>query len=391
MIYLIKDLYQFLKKETLICILLSFFCLQINGLIATYMLLFLVPLMFYKTYNKGYIDLLFLLIVFYSFSYSSFAFLNGFFDKVKGNFVFISIYPPLFYIIGRYLVNKYVELLYCIIFMMVGFISFTTIRDVFGDIINNQFINTSRILDDDNPKAATLLGVFVSLIVSCIGLIFSMAKAGIEKAYKKVFITLSFLGIVCVLHLVNRTGLVLAFISLFISFFVNVKKINYFIIVLGFLSFVVLYEESSLLKFDKLEAAYEERDQGVGTIKTGGGRTDLWKKGISDLYDKPLGYNNDDERNIYAHNFWLDTSAVAGIIPFFLLLIVTVTHLINVGRILKFNKKNYTFLQNIIITCNIGFIVTCMVEPILEASLVYVFLFFMFMGICKEISKSTWV
>ena len=386
--YILSDFWGLLKKEPLITFLFIFLCSGIAYTLSMYATILLFPILLYKGRIGLYIDNLFIFICFYSFLYALFSSLNGFYDEAHGNIIFQSCYPPLFYLLGRWLVKKRTQYIYMVFLLMTVLVAVPVIIDVIRDINENQFINPLRQILDKNGimnSSATLLGIKVSLSVVCLGLLFSPVLDKRESAYKYVFILFSLLALMCVIHLINRTGIILAFISLFCILLFNAKRMPILSILCSamLLITVFVFLQSTINFSDKVEQSYENRDEGESSVSSAGGRTWRWKKGIEDLYLYPLGYSNNGTRTTYAHNYWLDTSATAGIFPFVFLLILTILYLKRNYLLVK--KMKQSLLRSLVIVCNLGFFLTCFVEPAMEGFMLYVFLFFFFIGITSQL------
>lgn len=91
----------------------------------------------------------------------------------------------------------------------------------------------------------------------------------------------------------------------------------------------------------------------------------------------PVGYR-------YAHNLWLDTARTAGLFPFIFLIILTIWHIKESVALIR--KLNAGLLKTLLIACNVGFLLTFLVEPVMEGFMTYVFVFFMFMGITVQLN-----
>ena len=85
----------------------------------------------------------------------------------------------------------------------------------------------------------------------------------------------------------------------------------------------------------------------------------------------------------YAHNYWLDTARTAGLLPFFFLVLLTIKHVKLTIRLIKL--MDWGLIRSLLIICNIGFLLTFFVEPVMEGNMYYVFLFFVFMGLTKQL------
>lgn len=389
---IISDILTLYKRDIVLMSFISLFLLQIAPIYVFYSGLILVPYLFvFKSANK-YIDAQFIIILCYSVIYSISAYLNGFFDAAKGNLIFYSIYPPLFYLIGRILSKKNTDNIYVIFFIISTLFAIGVIYDVIVDINRNQFINPTRRIefaDGTLSNSATLMGMHVSLAVASMGLLFSPVQSGQERLYKILFIIVSVLGCMCIIHLINRTGLIILAISIITIIALNFNKkyipylsLTIIVIIIGF----ILISSNPLI-WNNIESAYisREDDKEYG-IQTGGGRTELWKKGIENIFIYPTGYPNPTLRTEYCHNYWLDTSSTGGDLSLLFLLLATFIHIKKSFFLIK-NLKN-VFLRSLIIVFNIAFFLTCFVEPVMEGSPIYIFMLYMFAGINSELYRS---
>ena len=385
--YILSDFWGLLKKEPLITFLFIFLCSGIAYTLSMYATILLFPILLYKGRIGLYIDNLFIFICFYSFLYALFSSLNGFYDEAHGNIIFQSCYPPLFYLLGRWLVKKRTQYIYMVFLLMTVLVAVPVIIDVIRDINENQFINPLRQILDKNGtmnSSATLLGIKVSLSIACVGLLLSPVLDKRESAYKYVFILFSLLSLMCVIHLINRTGIILASISLFAIMLFNMRRIPVFSVICSIVLLIgiFLFLQSKIDFGNKVEQSYENRDEGESTVSSAGGRTWRWKAGVEDLYLYPLGYSNDETRTTYAHNYWLDTSATAGVLPFIFLILLTILYLKRNYFLVK--RMRQGLLRSLVIVCNVGFFLTCFVEPAMEGFMLYIFLFFFFIGITSQ-------
>lgn len=374
------------KSEPLIMFLLSWLLLA-GTTLSTYATSLLVPLVLTNGKIFKGADRMFVLIVMYSTLYSSFCYLNGFYGGAKGNVIFQSLFPPTFYLIGKWMARSKTEKSIILFFLvLVSFIAVPVISDVINDIRTNQFINVLRTIelaDGSEVNSATNLGMRLSLAVASVGILFSKWNGRFEGFSTILFLIVASLGITCVIHLINRTGLVVAAVSILTVFIFNVRHLSKKTIIIMSIGILVLtmFYIPQLQFVNDVNEAYLERDKEGSSVYTGGGRTEFWIMGVNSLFENPLGIDASTKYR-YAHNYWLDTSIRGGIFAFIFLLSLTIKHLINSWHIIKY--KNAGLLRSLIITTNIGFILTGFVEPIMEGFMVYVFLFFMFIGIVQQ-------
>lgn len=387
---IILDFVDLFKREPLILFLLCWLLLSGTKL-STYAVLILVPYVLTDEEKSRGIDGMFFLILSYSVIYALYTYVNGYYAVALGNLFFQSLYPPLFYLLGKYLVKtNEIDSIYWIFLILVGLISIPVFIDVINDIKTNQFINPTRLIeraDGSKTSSATNIGIRVSLVVASVGVVMGKCNSFNERFFTIVFFILSILGIICVFHLINRTGVIVAGVSVILVFLLNIRVIppkNIVLMVLLLIILSVFYIPKMQL-FSEIDAAYLERNEGVSSTSTAGGRVDLWTKGVKDLYKNPFGIDK-SKFSYYSHNYWLDTNIRGGIIAFIFLLVITFKHVLNSIYIIRGFRP--CLLRTLVITCNVGFLFTGAVEPIMEGFMVYVFMLFFFIGMVRELRVS---
>jgi O-antigen ligase len=201
-----------------------------------------------------------------------------------------------------------------------------------------------------------------------------------------VFLILTILSLITVIHLINRSGLVVLILCFVAVTIYNMKRD--FGRVLGLLAIgaIVIYFVYNLSLVDEeILQVYEAREVRGHSISEGGGRMTRWTDAIELLFEHPWGYS--DLRGIkvhHAHNLWLDVGRVAGVLPFVALLIVTISYGINFLNLLG---RNDGFLCSIFLAYNVVFFLSCMVEPIMEGMALYFYLYVMFWGMQRQYLK----
>ena len=387
---IILEFVDLFKREPLILFLLSWFLLT-GSMLSTYAVLLLVPYVLMHEEISKEIDGMFFLILSYSVTYALYTYFNGYYEGVLGNLFFESLYPPLFYILGKWLVKiNEIDSIYWIFVILIGFIAISVYIDVINDIRVNQFINPKRLIeraDGSTASSATNLGIRISLAVASVGVIMEKYNAPNEKVFAIIIFIFSVLGLTCVFHLVNRTGLFIAGVSLVLVFLINIRDFSSkrIIFIVFFLIIISIYYIPKMQVFSEIEDAYLTRiDSGDKSASTAGGRTDLWLKGVESLYKTPFGVI-ESKRLHYSHNYWLDTNMRGGLIAFIFLLIITIKHVLNSIYVIREFKP--CLLRTLVITCNVGFFLTGAVEPLMEGFMAYVFLLFFFIGMVRELAN----
>ena len=160
---------------------------------------------------------------------------------------------------------------------------------------------------------------------------------------------------------------------------INVMYLGLLVII----TFLVLsYIEISFL--EEISNAYNKREVDGYDTASAGGRLELWEMGIKNMFCYPFG-QTDLQRQAYSHNYWLDTAATAGLFPLSFLLIITFKHIISTLKIIRVGSAD--LMLSLFIVINIGFFLTCFVEPVMEGSQLYVYLLFIFIGITQSYLK----
>lgn len=294
--------------------------------------------------------------------------------------------PIAFYCFGKYIVDKLNNKDHIAIFILLTILLFPiiTYQTLFKDIINNGFINIMRVLDDDNAKAATILGTNISL--GMIGVSVFLSGYNNKKInISTIFLLVNIVSLICVTHLINRSGLILVCIVTFLSIIYiyksNAYKILLFTIIL--LIIISLFASTGIINED-LILAYEQRNEYDIDNQAGafGGRSIRWLFSIEHLFTHPTGWSTENwSFNPFAHNLLLDIARDCGIFPFIAILIATI---ISVKNLLYIFKQKATFFNVILYAITITFIISSFVEPILQGIPLYMYLLCMQFGINKQ-------
>lgn len=252
------------------------------------------------------------------------------------------------------------------------------------DMALTGLINDSRkmLLDlgEDDSKNATLYGLMASAGIGLIGTVFIKQQ---NKWVKMGFILVAALSLLSVIHLVNRTGLVICAACLFVGFALstrmNVSKM--LPILLAFIVVGVFLTESGILGGDVSEA-YTDREGDVDSDSTSaGGRIKLWLDAIGNLFVSPLGWKL--ER--YAHNLWLDIARVGGWLAFFPFVKATVSYMMKVKTILRNGGENGTLM--LLLSVNVAMLLNAAVEPVIDGSFSFFSLLMLIWGMTVELNN----
>lgn len=379
---------KMIAGDWLLLLIIVIFFLNRFSAIAPYLTLVIFPLLIIKNGFWRYLDTTCLWIIVFSLTYSIISTIYGFNVGAKGNMLFFLVFPLMFYVTGRYLMNTWYAQKYFFLLLLIVPIALLVFSSVITDILQGGFQNTSRdVFVNGLRSSTTLYGVRLSLSIVSIGMIFSITQNREEKIYKYLLIALGVLGIICTIYMINRTGIVIAVVSCLTIFIVNILKfrIQSIIIYMILLAFVG-YELYPVVSKSKILESYLNREgENGGQSNTAGGRTLRWEDGIVKIFEQPTGggvFQNG--RRYYAHNFWLDVSEIAGVLPLIALLGCTFINLKKNYRIIR-SRRISPFLSSWLIALNIGFFLTCCVEPIMEGIASYAYLYFFFWGMTSMI------
>jgi len=379
---------NFLTTEIVLLTLVSIVFSGVLGTIGAYLGILLIPLLFYKTKVLFLIDKNFFLIALFTISYTAISSIYGYNSNALGNIFFYSIYPLLFYLTGRYFIARWPIKIYFLLFLTLSSFALPIIIPTIKDIAINGFLSGTTNSGQElkiNAMSTTGRAAKVSLAVAVFSVILAPKANPKERWYKLLFIIMGILGLVTVLHIVNRTGIVIFLVALLLVVLSNLMKLkfkNIFVMLIPLTIIVTIFIFPFIEKSGTIEA-YMKREQNVEFgANTAGGRTELWLKGINVLYTHPMGGGGViyGSKRDYAHNLWLDIGGVAGVIPFFTFLALT---FINTRKSFVLIKSQFyfsPFLCSLIIAINCGFLLTGFVEPIIEANFWYFCGLFCFWG-----------
>lgn len=370
-----------LKYNILLLIFFTVLCTSLWAGNIYLLFLFSVLCLVIIPYNKWWDKCTGMLLIFSVF-YALLMFMQE--SKVSG-FIFLSILvaPVSFYRFGHLLMDLFHEERQRIWLLI--FISFSFLISVFiltvKDIVLVGFINSGRVLLRDEIDAvarnATIYGLMVSIGIGFIGSIFTKTMSCKQKICS---ILLFFFSILTVVHLVNRTGLVILAICFFIMFVVSTKmnfsKMISTLIIVGVMVIVVVH--SGFISQELIDAYTTRELYGVNAMSAGG-RDILWLDAFENLFTSPFGWN----RERYAHNMWLDIAAVGGWFCFLPFLAFTIIYIKRLLKIMKRSKNNFAL---IIISVSVALFLGAAVEPVVEASLLFFILMIMIWAMVIKLS-----
>ncbi len=327
-----------------------------------------------------------LALIAFSIFYSAILCLNG---MVSSIFLLISyiISPLAFYIFGKYVVNRFCikDLVFAFLVFTCLFFSLDLFRTTIVDISTNGFGNVLRQMatSDDVEMAATLYGVIASLCLS--GVIVFIKPKEIRDYKWWLLACMVALSLMTVLHLINRTGVVVI-VAILVCVLLLYSKGNIFKIIIPIVLCVLLL--LLLMKFEVVPStifdAYTQRNE-VG-LDDAGDRSWRWIDALEKLFIYPFGWSNNQATfHAYVHNGWLDIARVAGVIPFLIFTITNIVIFFKTWKLIKNNLRDFFVL--VLVAINVAFFLTIFVEPIIEGCCLYLYLYCMLWGIEMEMLR----
>lgn len=302
--------------------------------------------------------------------------------------IYYSFTPIFMYGLGKYYMGRWFseDNLLLLIFFIGALLSIQhiiiTIYDIYYFGIINPYRDLQILGDESESMAVTQRTIMLSLSTIGFSLLFYKPTNKFQKKIKTVFIVLAFFGLLCFVHYISRTGLVLSLISLFVGLFIcpfGKNKMYYlFFFVLIMCGLIIIMRDTILGIFQ----LYSEREIEGSSFLDAGGRTAHWTLIFEGILTSPFGH----KANTFAHNMWLDIGKSGGIIPFFFLVWFSLANIIKTIKIAR--NKHYTVLiRLLILVVTIIFLLSCFTECIHEGVPMYMFFYCMFCGMVNSVYK----
>lgn len=361
-----------MSKRILLFLLLLVLLFSLND-ICSYLLVLLGGVSYVLLPQKLYWDNTAMFLLLFSFFYAFVIFINGQVDSWT-NWVAYLLCPVAFYRLGQYFASaKITEEAYVSFWTML--LVCYTLPLAYETIISINrigLVNPFRTMgsEGEGAWAATLYGLHASLGLGGVTILFStLPKIGKQKL---LLLGCSIVSLLTVIHLVNRTGLVVlvACITVVLLYMLksNRKRLILPVIFVVIIVLMVLY-----LGIDEdIVDAYARREQvETSNVFSAGGRMERWLSAFTDIFVYPLGFIHKP----YVHNLWFDIARVAGLLPFVFFLLATVS---NYRRLIIICKNGEMGLTPFFLGLNVAMFLSCFVEPVIEGSILY-FCFFLFL------------
>lgn len=324
---------------------------------------------FYLFYHKAFrlVDGMFLLLLIWGISYG----ITNYINTEKFSYITIlmpAINCPILYLAGKYLARyNETKSLTILLYYFALSIALISLISVCNDIAKNGFyvLGSERnipligIKNIEGYIAAT--GISSRLII--LSSLFIFIIIPYNWLAKAVFICGSFLAIYCAIRILSRTtvvGLSLIFFTIVIWSWKSFSKDKKGILLLGI--GVILYTIFYIISHYSDELAIIDRFQS-DEIETGGGRTYRLLNVASHMWDYPLGGMGPEIT--YAHNLWFDCARVAGIVPFVLLITISLRYAYCLFQVIRKDSVDLIF-RYIIWIISLAILIVFLAEPVLE-------------------------
>lgn len=322
-------------------------------------------------------------LLLFSLAYAMMAIMYG---NYGSGFILISyvIAPVAFYRFGKWLMSIFRDdtvrqkLFLAIVLCYSISLFILTVKDT--AIVG--IVNTSRVMledvSDSSSLAATLYGLMASIGIGCISCIFAKRQPIILRLS---FIILTLFSLFVVIHLVNRTGVVVFFSCFILSMLVATKLKIVKMIPLIVLVFILgLFLVKSGVINEEILTAYQNREvSSTSNAYELGGRSDIWSDALHKLVTHPLGWSHVE----YAHNLWIDIARAGGWLPLLFFILATIVWIKNSLRLIK---RPTTFIL-LLLSINIAMFLASFVEPVIDASMLFFSLMMMVWGCTAVVSQ----
>lgn len=299
---------------------------------------------------------------------------------VNSNFELFSLLmgPLAYFLFGYSVVDKSRSDDEVAVFLLLTIISSSLIlwKNNIDDAYTNGLINTTRAILNENDiqeQSATLQGLIASLGIA--GIAYPISHGFHKKGISFLYFISALLSLFCVIHLVNRSGLFVLLATVFVVMLYTARKHKGVIILVAIIALSVYYiiSKSGMFVTEAMDA-YQLRNEN-SSIVSGGMRVDLWEQGLHDMIEHPFGWSH--LSHYYCHNLWLDVARCVGIIPFAILVVISIK---NYRTTFKLYRIKGCPMNGLLVGLNVCMFLSAFVEPVLEGKSTYFYLMCMVWG-----------
>lgn len=336
------------------------------------------PLLFARDGSRNSISLLV-----FSISYALIWFMTGTISSIA-ILLSICLCPSIFFLYGSKIGKNfdYSKELPIALLLLITIMLFNVYNATIRNVIAVGIVDPTRQLvfeGDESSSNATVWGLLVSPALGLLTVPLFVSKP-IRRIWPVLYTIVSILAILTVVHVINRGGLIIATLAVFVSLFVRYKEKKFLLIFAVVISVVAIVSiiPSSGDVFDAYNARNSAGDEGERIVR--------WQYGLENLLKYPFGWNDDSlSHQYFMHNLWLDVARVSGIIPFLALVVATIQTLKNAYKLTMLSHSVTTI---IIICIFITTFLSCFMEPALEAKQVAVYFFIFIWGIMDGVLQN---
>lgn len=348
-------------------------------------LLFIIPW-------SRYLDVSAMFVGLFGFFYGIFSIMLNI-SYSGSSFLSYFIVPLPLYCLGRWFVNRLKGQDYqlvILVFLSLTSISFVLLYRTVIDVMQGGIVSVSRNFEIEGVEtiSATLYGMYAA--VTLVGLPVFFASIQKRTLQSWLFLILALLGILATVHLVNRTGLVIAVVVTLVgTVYRSRANIGRFFLLVGiFVAILYVLIETGVISQEVI-AAYElrnEKSELAGT-SLAGGRGHRWLDAMGRVFYMPLGWHHQEYITgySYVHNWWLDVGRLVGLIPLLLLMVPTIISIKNCFKLFK-EKNNDVHL--LLLSLNTALFLATFVEPVMEGSVMIAYFYIFIWGITSQFARN---
>ena len=336
-----------------------------------------------KRQSKNFVLLLIALLLYFVHG----VFINGLFNIWGGLMVVLP--SIVLYLCGNYFAIrwKYGEIILFLLFLVSLTIALPHFYYTISDIFQNGLINPHRYLSilGEDQQIITQRAILISLCTGAIGLapLWSLKGERSVRRLIRFFVALSFVAVLCVIHYVSRTGVVIFLVSFIVGQYMNSRKSKYrnvfLLIVFCVLLFYVSFET-------EVGIVFMERNN--DTLFQASGRSGKWELFFNLLLQNPMGIENlayVTSTYAYAHNLWLDFGKYGGLLSFVLLSVFSIINIIKCCKVFFNKSRSDILLKQLCFLFAIVFFLANMTEPILEGVRPFWFAYCFYCGLTDNL------
>lgn len=381
------------KRTWFICLILCIGMLPIlaNGY-CCYVIALLLPYVLVKQTNVSNNCIL---VALFSACYFFSKLINGY-EYSPSEAIFDLFFPFIMYQAGALIVKKQscpTSAVLLLIAMAVCLAAPAIYNSIMDFVQTGELINISReILSNEGEvsSSATRYGMMLALMNGSLGiLILQPQKNVLDRRIKMLIFCISIGALYSTVHLVTRTGIVIAAASLVIAMLlppISKKRMRYVIAIMALSVGAFIYFFGDTVFLTEAMDVYDARNEDLAEA---GQRTERWLMGIQQIFSKPFG----DPKGLmfyghynYAHNLWLDAGIKGGIFCFFILMILTFIQMKNLLILYKSEYLNY-FEKNILILMFAAMNLQSFVEPVIDGLPQFFWLYIFFISVVTNLNQ----